>query len=157
MRHGYIFECSKCHIEYDTPVGVGMMFRHVYRQIVDEIKSGTYGNEWKDIFSSQKYTAVDAENNLYTCKCGNWTVEPSLSLYAPKEPDKIDSSLKEYGYVPCVMKYDLDDDYYCIGHYIHRCQKCNSEMQETDIKTITSLPCPECGNINSVSGFERWD
>lgn len=156
--HGYI--CSKCGNEYEVLLGVGM---RTYETTIDKIKNGVYGNEWKDIFSSQEYMAVDAEKNLYTCKCGNWTVEHSLSLYAPKEPDKIPDkqygikTVKEWGYVPYVMKYDLDNDYYCIKHYIHRCQKCGSEMQKTDTKTIHSLPCPECGNINSISSFVNWD
>ena len=103
MGRGYCFECKKCHYEYDVCVGFGMLFSYTYKQIVNEIKNGVYGNEWKDIFLSRNDIAVNAEKYLYTCQCGNWSVKPSLSLYAPKNSDKP------------IESYDLKLDYYCTG------------------------------------------
>ncbi|MCM1313800.1 MAG: hypothetical protein NC040_02415 [Muribaculaceae bacterium] len=149
MGHGYCFDCKKCHYEYDVCVGSCMLFSYTYKQIVNEIKNGVHGNNWKYVFSSRNDMVVNATKYLYICQCGNWSVEPSLSLYAPKNSNKL---TKTY-----VMEYDLKSDYYCIINYIHICKKCGAEMYKTDITHKTLLPCPKCNNINQTSGIINWD
>lgn len=85
MGIGYGFVCQKCNYEYNVCVGYGMFFSYTYKHIINEIKSGSYGDDWKDIFSKQDNIVVNIEKYFYTCPCGNWSVEPSLSLYVPKD------------------------------------------------------------------------
>ncbi|MDE6833399.1 MAG: hypothetical protein K2J39_04020 [Ruminococcus sp.] len=149
MGRGYSYNCEKCNYEYDVCVGWGMLFDYTYNKIVHEIKNGVYGDDWKDIFSSQDDLVVNATKYLYTCSCGNCSVEPSLSLYASKDSNK---PAPIY-----VMEYYLQCDYYCIGHYTHICKKCGSEMHKTDSTYKTILQCPKCEHINQPSGFVDWD
>ena len=149
MGRGYCFDCTKCHYEYDVCAGMGMLFSYKYKQIANEIKNGVYGNDLKDIFFSRDDIVINIRKYLYTCQCSNWSVEPSLSLYAPKNSDK---PIETY-----VTEYDLKTDYYCIKHYPHICKKCGSEMHKTDSTYKTTLPCPKCRNINQPSGIVNGD
>ena len=149
MGRGYGYHCTKCNYEYDVCVGLGMLFSYKYNNIVNEIKDGIYGNELKDIFSNRNDIVINIRKYLYTCSCGNWSVEPSLSLYAPKNSDKPIETF--------VTEYELKSDYYCIKNYTHICKKCGSDMHKTDSTYETMLSCPKCGNINQPSSIINWD
>lgn len=149
MGCGYGFECQKCHYEYDVRTGTGMFFSYTYNKIVSEIKNGIYGNDWKNILLSRDDIIVNITRYLYICPCGNWSVEPALSLYIPKDFYKPTGKY--------VTEYELKNNYNCKMRYIHKCKKCNSEMTETTATISMHLPCPECNTLNPASSFINWD
>ena len=164
MGRGFKFVCKNCGHEYDAFFGIGMFFLDVYEACIADIKSGKYGEEWKALLQSQEYIAVDAEKYLYVCKsCGNWKIDMSLSLYAPKEPDKIPDiqygikTVKEWGYVPYVTSVDLEENYSFMKSYVHKCDRCGKRMHKDFLDYSTHLPCPKCGTENNVYSPFFWD
>lgn len=164
MGSGYSFVCKKCHHEYSVNLGIGMMFPTVYRACLSDIKEGKYGEEWKELASSEEYVAVDASRCLYICdSCGNWDLTYSLSLYKPKNPESIPDkqfgikTVREWGYVPYVTLRELNSNYIFLKSYVHKCDKCGNRMHKADTERLSSLACPKCGTENEVNGIIRWD
>lgn len=164
MGTGHGFTCKKCGYYYEISLGIGMMFPKVYQSCIRDIKVGKYGEEWKTLARRQKYIAVDAEEYLYVCEsCRNWKTDMDLSLYEPKEPDKILNeqfgikTVKEWGYVPYVMSRELEEDYSLLKAYVHKCDRCGKIMHKFNAEQISSLWCPKCGTENKKSELFRWD
>lgn len=66
---GYRIEvkCKKCKFKQMYHLGVGMMFPRVYQRIVDAVRNGEYGEEWKKFFEENTGAAIMAEQRLYQC------------------------------------------------------------------------------------------
>ena len=165
MGTGYNFKCKKCHYEYMLFLGIGMRFPSKYRECLNDIKEGKYGEEWKQLALSQEYIAVDASKYLYFCNfCGNWEISYSLSLYKPKDPNSVLNqqfgikTVREWGYVPYVTPHELEHDYTFIKSYVHKCSKCGKRMHKTDTEQLTSSACPKCGTQNRLFNEKiYWD
>ena len=98
MGYGEEFKCSKCGYEYMYGVGVGFMFPKVYEELLESVKEGDYGEEWKELVLKTDNIAIDAETYLYCCKsCGNWKTEEGLSLYVPKDMETLKKKTEEKG------------------------------------------------------------
>lgn len=166
MGSGIGLKCSKCGKKYYANTGIGFLFPQVYRETLADVKSGKFGEEWKDLASSEELVAVDAEDYLYICgKCGHWVVEKGLSLYAPNDINALmkkkygDKTVKDRGEVPYAMSDDLEDDYHLLKEWIHKCPKCGKSMHVATWDEETSLHCPKCGGA-PVDGYidaVKWD
>jgi predicted RNA-binding Zn-ribbon protein involved in translation (DUF1610 family) len=164
MGTGYIFKCKNCRKKYSVFLGIGSLFPKVYRETLKDIDEGKYGEEWQRLYRETPYAAVDAESELFICdKCGNWNVSKNLSLYAPNEPQRIKE--KQYGsknedklgYVPYVMRFDLEQEYHLLKDYAHLCSKCGTVMKRADDVPFV-LPCPKCGADNEMEpSLVMWD
>ena len=72
MGMGKIFKCENCGESFITMMGIGMNFPFEYQEIVNDIKNGKYGEEFKDLMLSREGVVVDLEKCLYICdKCGS--------------------------------------------------------------------------------------
>ena len=148
MGTGYEYFCEKCGKEFSVDFGCGMMYTRVYKALLEEIKSGKYGEEMKTAALSNSNVAVDAERHLYVCSCGYWENAYGLSLFVPKEGVRIDS--------PYVTPNKQRDDFQILYEYNHQCPKCGKQMNEADYQPI-DLRCPECKALCSCSGEICWD
>jgi DNA-directed RNA polymerase subunit RPC12/RpoP len=167
MGQGLSFKCSKCGKEYSASWGIGFFFPQVYKDLLDNVKKGKYGQEWKELSLSTEYVAVDAEEYVYICKkCGHWVVEPGLSLYAPNDVKTLKKkqygikNVEEWGEPPYVMSSDLQEDYHILKRKIHKCTKCSGTMHKAADKELNGLCCPDCGGApdeNADVGIILWD
>ncbi len=167
MGLGYGYKCSGCGCDYNVWLGCGLRFSSTYKETIDDIKAGKYGEQWRNFFNEAQYMAVDAEQYLFICKeCGKWEVDKNLSLYAPNNPESIPGkrygikTVEEWGYIPYVMSYDLTHDYRLVHRYAHKCEKCGKNMSmigEKDLNKVNKLPCPKCGTINDIHDYVDWD
>lgn len=164
MGFGYLYSCSKCRKRYSVHAGIGMMFPDVYKELIQEFKDGKHGEEARGLLRDIKYAAVDAEEVVYVCKaCGYWEMGHDDSIYAPNDPNAIArkrygiKTVKEWGYVPYVMKMDLVDDYHILKRYFHKCCKCGKRMHKASDKEMQHLPCPKCGAQNDFKDAMLWD
>lgn len=108
----------------------------------------------------KKYFAVNAEKRVYTCKnCGNWKTDYILDLYAPKKPEEIPNkqygikTVAEWGYIPYVMEFDLEEDYKILKRFIHKCTNCGKRMHKASNSELKTLSCPKCGKSNQSGGI----
>lgn len=143
-----------------------MGFLKVYRALLQDVQDGKYGSQMQQL-SQIPYAAIDADKYLYSCKsCGHWEVAPSMTLYAPNDPELIHNkqygikSVKEWGYVPYVMEYDLKRDYHRIKAFYHICPDCGKRMIKitSDKGAIyRKLRCPKCGSDDVSCESLHWD
>ena len=151
MGMGYDFICKKCGHWYNIHLGSGTMFYKVYQSCIRDIQAGKYGEEWKALALSHEHIAVDAETYLYICEsCGNWKTDMDLSLYEPKEPDKIQN--EKY-----FMLWKLEKYCSLLKPYVHKCDKCGEIMHKFNEEQVSSLSCPKCGTENEIAGVIYWD
>ncbi len=107
--------------------GSGFAYLKVYAETLKAVKEGEYGEEWKQLATSEKYVAIDAEDYVYGCKrCGNWKKEKSLSLYVPKDYNFIINryklkSIEELEERDCVWTYELREEYKILKERTHFC------------------------------------
>lgn len=85
MGYGLITKSKKCKYKGQFHFGVGMMFPRIYQRIVEEVRSGEYGEEWKLFFEENLGAAIMAEQRLYQCSaCNHLEQDCDLSLYCNK-------------------------------------------------------------------------
>ncbi len=167
MGRGRRLICNHCNKETNMCFGMGFFFPDEYRDKVKEICDGKYGEEWKILYQSKEYVAVNAYSYLYYCKkCGRWEYGTSMDLYEPKKSNKIrkkkhgDNIVEEWGEISYVIPIDLEDDWKLLKAYNHNCQKCKDPMVRTDDYKDTifwKLKCKDCGNELEDKGFFLWD
>ena len=142
-----------------------MLFPHIYQETLERIKSGEYGEKWKELISSEPYLVIDAEQHLYRCgKCGCWEVEPGLTVYAPNEStlnqirsDDQNGSGEKVRIPVYTWEHDFSLKYHRIKTYIHKCPRCGMKMKRArKSNDMMFLPCPKCGTENT-GDIIRWD
>ena len=85
------------------------------------------------------------------------------TLYAPDNPEQIlnqqfgEKTVREWGYVPYVMDYDLKEQYHVIKRIYHKCSHCGKRMHKATNAELETLPCPKCGEPNRATDFICWD
>ncbi len=164
MGHGYSYLCKKCKTRYGTRLGVGIDFRETYREIVKRIRGGAYGDDWRRLFSSDDFVAVNVEKALYICGCcGHWKTQFILDLYEPKSHNAVmheiygTRTLEEWGFVPFASAHELSRDFKLLKTYYHKCPSCNSRMRKASEKDFEALSCPECEKKNNYEKAILWD
>ena len=148
------YTCGACGAVRDPFVGIGMAFPTVYRETMDEIRQGKHGEEWRSLVESGELIAVDAEDKLFVCSaCGAWEAAPDLSLYEPVDVEKLLTkqygikTVAEWGEVPFVTSWELEEDFKLLRRREHRCPDCGGEMQPFvgEIEDAPKVKCPKCG------------
>lgn len=164
MGYGLGFKCSKCQKDYDVFLGIGMMFPKVYKELVEKIRSGKYGSEWKTLIDSEDNVVVDAEKTVFCCpECAAWRAEPNLSLYVAVNEDAIKEAKSGYPYMhkmsPIAEFMMTKPEYKLLKQYDHKCKKCKIVMHEASDDELRSLPCPKCGAApdEEHSSCFNWD
>lgn len=164
MGFGYEYKCEKCGREYSVVLGGGMLYPEDYKLFTDEIRQGKYGDKLKDLFLSTKYAAVNADRFLYYCEnCGHWEVKQDLTIYAPKDPEKIAKkqygikNVEEWGEVPYMSAFDLKEDYRVLKRHYEKCSVCGNRMKKLSDCDDIVIKCPECGAPGIPVGAFLWD
>ena len=164
MGYGYDYKCRKCGHHYDVYIGGGFSLPSVYREMVDAISDGVYGDEWRDVYNSTEYAAVNADKHVFICdSCKKWEVGRDLTIYAPNDPEIIrhmtfgDKTVEEWGYVPYVMAGELRVYYHVLKRHYSKCKTCGRRMHKATQEELGNLPCPECGEANSYTETIMWD
>lgn len=148
MGVGYEYFCEKCGKEFSVDFGCGMMYPRVNKALLEEIKSGKYGEEMKTAALSNSNVVVDGEKHLFICYCDYWENTYGLSLFTPKEGVSIDSHF--------ITPYRQRDKFQVLYEYNHQCPECGETMIEADGERI-DLRCPVCKSMCSINGISRWD
>ena len=150
--------------------GVGYFYPSFYDETINDIKTGKYGSEIKNLFNKTKSVTVDAEYEIYWCpECGYFNDPVCLDLYKPTNSETAESSSSYF-----IPDFYGDENYILFKEYEHMCPKCGKLMQKVatkkeqndyykkqeeayekgertktgeDIYTIkiNKLTCPECG------------
>ena len=169
MGESIHYTCGKCGNTEDPCLGIGMAFPSVYRELMDEIRQGRHGEEWRSLVESGEHIAIDGDEKLYACEtCGHWEVEPDLSLYEPKDVAKLleklteqfgEERVAEWGGAPYVMSWELEEDYKLLKHREHRCPDCGGAMNAfDDFESAPNVKCPKCGGeMTPGPGLIKWD
>ena len=164
MGQGYDYKCKKCKHEYSVYPGIGMRYPNAFRELLQKIEDGGYGEEWKQLLKDTPYAAANAERIVYICKkCGQWEIGQDITLYAPNNPKTIPGkqygtkTVKDWGYVPYVMGWELKEEYHVLKRHYHKCNKCGQRMHKASEEEMQHLTCPKCGTENEVEGLIMWD
>ena len=146
-----------------------MRYPELFKETLQDFKEGKYGEERRQLSLSEELVIVDAENYIFVCKkCGNWTEDLGLSLFAPNDVNKLKKKkyikhVEEWGttayYMPYGMIPGFQEDYHLLKRYVHKCDKCGSVMHKATKKEECHLPCPECGGSPDPSfiSIVNWD
>lgn len=123
--HKYI--CSGCGEKYSTIIGIGMMNEMLEKRMLEDIRDGKYGQEWKKLVERKDFCEIDTRKSVYICpECGRWKNEEDGSLYFM-------GGIKEI--------------------LIRRCE-CGAEMERD---SSLELCCPKCGVLNTFGDAYNWD
>lgn len=160
MGDGRRLVCGNCGKVFVAKTGVGMAFPNVYRKGIKDIKSGKYGEEFKEMMKSRKDIVVDFEEYLFVCdKCGDWYTNYGFDFYVPKTKEEKEKVLKKDYYF---CNWNGKENYELFLKINHRCGKCKSEMRrisndENSNDKLGVLKCPECNSELKEDGWILWD
>lgn len=150
MGSGYIYHCKKCNKKHQTFLGYGMMFPKIYKELIDGIYKGDFGEEMQKLIKSKPNLAINANKEIYLCRhCNNWNIEFILDIYEPTTKLK---EVPEY-----VTEYDLKSNYKLVKKHIHKCPECGKRTRKLNDNETNCLPCPNCKTQMTISGFIDWD
>ena len=151
MGTGIEYKCPKCSFQKSFHLGSGFGYPSVYQEVIDKIRKGAYGKEWKMFFEEHPGAVVNAEIELYRCPaCNHLEEDYNLSLYEHKE-----GRPPEYGY--WISWGDEKQNYRYIKSYKHHCPKCGKRMKKITEDTAP-IPCPKCGEILEQDPWlVKWD
>lgn len=152
MGEGISLECKHCGYNGQFLLGIGMMFPIRYEEIVEEIISGKYGDEWKQFFDANKGAAVVIDETLYQCDdCNELISEPELTLYLHEENEP---PLNGYWASWCD-----GENYKFVKEYLHKCHKCKGNMHKIEKPHKEIVTCPKCGKALTEDYMDRllWD
>ena len=163
MGNGLSFRCNKCGYEIVASYGIGYLFPITYKETVEAIKAGKYGQEWKELYEHTPGAAINAEMDFYTCSyCGSFANEPNLTMYAPNDPEISKTHNERFSIshpaegCEYVMLYELRENYRRVKAFIHKCPGCGKRMHK--YKQGELLKCPECkSGIMEFDGMVCWD
>lgn len=151
MGTGLIVKCNTCKFKESYHLGAGMMFPNVYKNLVEEVRSGRYGKEWREFFEENDGAAINAEKQLYQCpSCNRLKLDYDKSLYKSKSNTPPEDGYWCYWRNPC-------NEYKLFKRFIHYCPKCKIEMRRIEICKDTNIPCPRCGNELTQNNNVSWD
>ena len=165
-----LYFCNKCGKAYPFWNGIGFAFPRVYAETIEKIKSGEYGETWRNLFEEHPNGAVNITNRVYYCsKCGDWHQDQCLDFYIPKNEAKSKTNalpptatstdgLDEETSLSTmfVTSWNLDNNYVLHKKFPHKCNSCGNtrlrtlNLDPTGLERATSLSgimlrCPECG------------
>ncbi len=149
------FICNHCRYQENIHTGVGYAFPYVYKEVVNDIKEGKFGEKWRDLFLNTPHAVVNANLEAYYCpSCGKWMSDYNLSLYVPIDSDEQD--ITEVALPDYVCPWELPHEWKMLRLYIHKCPDCGKRMRYA---RWDDLPlCPQCGQRGTFgSGTVLWD
>jgi len=153
LVHSFI--CKNCHYVFEATLGTGMFYRKTYNRIVEEIKQGKHGEEYKKIFEEHPLAAVNCELFAAVCtQCKKLDTVEHLGLYLPNYEN---GDCPDAGNDPRVLSWAFHK---CMD-YNHKCS-CGGEMKIIDdIFTMVdngTLKCPNCdGKMEWTRESFFWD
>lgn len=163
MGSGRAYKCYNCGTKFTNLFGSGMFYSLAYKETIEDIRNGKYGDYLKTVFHDNCYSVVDIDRYLYVCECGNWSMDKRMDLYLPIDTETI-KRVKYVGkpvdeIVCAPYAISLRDDYRLVKKYDHICEKCNSVMKEYNDNDDVDLKCPNCNNTLSSNIYEMifWD
>ena len=159
MGSGIHFICNDCGRVYECSTGIGFAFPKQYKKLLDSVKKGKYGKEWKELVLNTRNIAIDAKTRLFICdKCSKWKTEEGLSLYVTKEGNQTEENREfDYSNASYVTDFDLENYYTLLKEYDHICPKCKNIMRLGLEDEEDDLPCPKCGGKNYSIEYISWD
>ena len=167
MGDGYSFRCKKCGYSFMANLGVGFFFPQVYRDTVNAMKQGDYGEKPKRFFEENPKGAITCDSVLVKCKdCGNYFDVPELKMFTPK-PGYHPPGPKPRGswsgpFPSEEIEYvgsEIWDNYDYYDQYEHRCPDCNGTVEFIPYEDIKNgnIICGKCGERMEMEGFIFWD
>lgn len=170
MGQGYGCTCNKCGYSFSANLGAGFLFPMVYKETVDAMKKGEYGEQGKKFFTEHPDGAIDCETVVARCKsCGEYGSVPNLTMYVPKKDyDPAKAAPKgrwsvafPFEGADYVSWSDLETYYDVYEKYDHRCPECggSAEIVEDFEKELDSgnLACTKCDGKLEVTDLIMWD
>ena len=125
MGYGYTYKCKKCGHEYSVSSGIGMLYPNICEEELKNIKSGKYGEDWKQAsIDCGPDLKIDVIDKTYMCyDCNSWKKQTDITLYKPKE----DCAPK---YKDVIYYMPGDKGYSAYKKTVHNCPKCGKKMKE---------------------------
>ncbi|MGN1403960.1 MAG: hypothetical protein ACI4XB_06555 [Ruminococcus sp.] len=143
MGRMVMVKCNCGFVKDDYKYGFTAAYSELQKHLTALVKSGQYGNMWRDLLASDRTLLVDAAWAVYQCpRCHQIYDECSLDLY------KADRN------------FFAPDPEEVIYHYKHICPECQKKMERILLyqnrnciyeKPEELVICPKCGDIAIVS------
>lgn len=167
MGQGYSYECRKCHHPYNVHLGIGMMYPMAYREKYEEVASGAYGEELRDLLETTDNAVFDASDYVFVCdSCNRWVIDIDATLWVPNGPEGTanytggrwkDGYMRAKGSTLCLVSWDLHTYFHVLKRHTHVCKACGQSMHKATGDDLQHLSCPRCGTPNGPWGFLNWD
>lgn len=165
MGSGIKLECKKCGFELSASLGIGFLYPNVCEEILQKMKEGVFGEEFKEDATTIPNVAIHQETSLFVCDhCGDLVVDDVIDLCAliegkKKRDGKFCSAMDYPADISYVMTVDIGDTYRIVRSVEHKCEKCNNPLRVVkQIKrSLGALKCPKCKEKLSVGDAYCWD
>ena len=169
MGSGYVIKCKECGFSYDVSIGIGFLYSDVCDKILEDMKNGKFGEDFKESANTITNPAIHQSDELFVCdNCGFWRASEIIDLCSPIETKKkkkclfwikdiLNDEPKEI--TSYVMTAQIGRTHQIVRSVEHKCDCCRTNMhpiEESNIRRF-NLRCPKCHEQLLISFPYDWD
>ena len=153
MGSGYVIKCKKCGFSSEVSTGIGFLYSDVCDEILERMKNGEFGEDFKASVHTIDNPAVHQSYDLFVCdNCDSWRTDETIDLCSPIE--RKPKEIRTY-----VMTAQIGYTYQIVRSVEHRCACCYTNMRQIEESKITTfkLKCPQCHGELTIDFLYCWD
>ncbi len=147
------FTHRECGFKYDFFAGVGFGLFRLQCEAREKMRSGEWGEQWKDLI--QKYpegTATIGKALCFCPKCSKYFTEPRIKFYVPNEGFHYEFDERHEDMIP---SYVICEHYHVLEKEDMFCPDCGTKA--TVMENLNQVPCPVCGKMRKGRDIGDWD
>lgn len=142
-----------CRFKLEFHEGVGFYLFKLQCEARENMRSGKWGEHWKDLMEQYPEGTATLQNALCYCqKCKKYFTEPRVKFYVPKDGFKYEYDERHSDMVP---SYIISEHYQLLEKEQITCPDC--EADAVVIENFRSIHCPVCGKDLKGRDVGNWD
>ena len=160
MGRELLLSCKKCSYLFRESVGIGIYYPQVCHRLLGDIKTGAYGEAFRETANSDPHAAVYTDTVLMRCpSCGSLEAKQRVSLCVPigeyRPRTTVFSSACTGIGMAYVLGNELGKTYREVVSLPGSCSHCGKPMEL--VKDTSKLHCPRCGEGLTPLPGTLWD
>lgn len=147
-----LFAHEECNFSFEFYEGVGFSLFKAQCMARENMRSGIWGDHWKQMIEKYPEGTATIKNAICYCKnCGKYYTEPQVVFYIPKEGYHYKYDERHSDMVPQNI---IRENYEILEEETMICPDCEGISY---VIASNNFTCPKCGKLINGHDIGNWD